>query len=386
MTRRILSALMMLVLVLTTPVYAAGKRTKSSSYQAESRKTIRVRAEGKAFIVEGRKSEAREAARREMIRNAIDNAVGTYVESVTHIENYQLVSDKLFTQSGALVKAIDIQREWTDEESMYHIEAMCSVVEVILEERLPSVVLDALGNPRVLIMIDNPTVKNEVQKIFEQKGFMIINPEHAARLQNIDENFARDVNDPVKLRDAARNFRADVIITGTSGSTTVLKQKLWGHTLYKVASNVRLEAFLADTAQTIGSENFSWAPAKQKDGSLSFAEGSARGLVYCASKAANSIVNKVIYGLTSGAKSQGTGHVVKIIVNNINFGVARDLKDRLGGLPTVSSVNQRAYRNGQELEVDVTLKGSVDDLANALYDMGIDITGMSAAQIEGKVK
>lgn len=389
MKRRILAALILFVLILVSPVYAASRRKKTSS-SSSSQKVIRVRAEGAAIIIDGRKNEARESARREMIRNAIDNAVGTYVSSVTRIENYQVVSDKLFAQSGGLIKAMDVQREWTDENSMYHIEAMCSVVEVILEERLPPAVIDALGNLRVLIMIENPTVKTEVQKVFEQKGFMIINPEHAARLQDIDENFARDINDPVRRRDAARNFRADVIITGTSGSSTVMKQPLGGaakgYTLYKVASNVRLEAFLADTAQTIGSENFSWAPAKQKDGSLSFGEGAARGLHYCASRAANSIVNKVVYGLTSGQKGTGTGHVVKVIITNIDFGSARNLKDRLGGFPTVSSVNQRAYRNGSELEVDVTLKGSADDLANSLFDMGIEITGMSAAQIEGRMK
>ncbi len=394
MTRRIISALILCVFILVSPVYAAKSRRASarrasssstSTSNSESRKIIRVRAEGAAIIIEGRKNEARESARREMIRNAIDNAIGTYVESVTRIENYQVVSDKMFTQSNALVNAMDIQREWTDD-STYHIEAYCSVVEVVLDERLGPAVIDALGNPRVLIWIENPTVRNDVQKIFEQKGFMIINPEHAARLQNIDEDFARNTNDPAKLRDAAKNFRADVIVTGTAGSSTVLKQKLWGHTLYKVASNVRLEAFLADTAQTIGSENFSWAPSKQKDGSLSFEEGSAKGLHYCASKAANSIVNKVAYGLTAGREGNRTGHVVKVIISNIDFGTARNLKDRIGGMPTVSSVNQRAYRNGQELELDVTLKGSTDDLANALYDVGVDITGMSAAQIEGSMK
>ena len=304
MTRKILLALIICALILASPVYAA----KSRKAPAQSQKVIRVRAEGAAVIIEGRKNEARESARREMIRNAIDNAVGTYVDSVTQIENYQVVSDKLFTQSKGLVNAMDIQREWTDDNSMYHIEAYCSVVEVILDERLGPAVIDALGNPRILIWIDNPTVKNEVQKIFENAGFMIINPEHAARLQNIDEEFARGVNDPVKLRDAARNFRADVIITGESGSSTVLKQKkIWGHTLYKVASNVRLEAFLADTAQTIGSEKISWAPAKQKDGSLSYGEGAAKGLSFCAKKAANSIVNKVAYGLTAGREGNRTG-------------------------------------------------------------------------------
>ncbi|MBQ9627819.1 MAG: hypothetical protein IJR43_01000, partial [Synergistaceae bacterium] len=98
MTRRILFALIMCVLILVSPVYAARSR-KAPARQSESQKVIRVHAEGAAVIIEGRKNEARESARREMIRNAIDNAVGTYVNSVTQIENYQVVSDKLFTQS-----------------------------------------------------------------------------------------------------------------------------------------------------------------------------------------------------------------------------------------------------------------------------------------------
>ena len=383
MTRKILLALTLCILILVSPVYAA----KTRKAPAQSQKVIRVHAEGAAVIIDGRKNEARESARREMIRNAIDNAVGTYVDSVTRIENYQVVSDKLFTQSQGLVKAMDVQREWTDENSMYHIEAYCSVVEVVLDERLGPAVIDALGNPRILIWIDNPTVKNEVQKIFENAGFMIINPEHAARLQNIDEDFARGINDPVKLRDAARNFRADVIITAESSSSQSMAQKVFGgYTLYKVESSVRLEAFLADTAQTIGSEKISWAPAKRKDGSLSYGEGAARGLTYCANKAAKSIVNKVAYGLTAGSEGNRTGHVVKVVITDIDFGTARNLQERLGSVPTVSSVHRREYRNGSELELDVTLRGSADDLANAIFDMGIDITGTSAAQIEGRMK
>ena len=82
---------------------------------------------------------------------------------------------------------------------------------------------------------------------------------------------------------------------------------------------------------------------------------------------------------------RATGQV-KVIITDIDFGNARKLQDRLGSVPTVSSVNRRSYRNGSELELDVTLKGSADDLANAIFDMGIDITGTSAAQIEGRMK
>ena len=96
---------------------AAKKKStkKAAPAPAASVKVISVNAEGVAPVIDGRKNEAREAAKRELMRNAVDAAIGSYVESVTKINNYQAVSDKVFSQAKGMVKRMDIDKEWVDE-------------------------------------------------------------------------------------------------------------------------------------------------------------------------------------------------------------------------------------------------------------------------------
>lgn len=171
-------------------VGAASKKKRVAPTPQTSGKIITVSAEGVAPVTEGRKAEAREAARRELIHNALDIAVGSFVESVT--------------------------------------------------------------------MLEQGTAQNAVQKIFEKAGFTIIYPSQAKILHNIDLEAAHATGNYSAIRNAARNFRADVIIVGSAGASISSKQRINGQTLYAVASSVRLEAVLTDTAQSVGSEEFSW--------------------------------------------------------------------------------------------------------------------------------
>ena len=364
---------------------SAKRRKKSAPAPQESGKMITVSAQGAAFISDGRKAEAREAARRELIRNALDMAVGTFVESVTRIENYKAVSDKIFAQSKGLVRNITIKNEWVDDAGQYHMAAECVVAEKSLDNILGPAVIDALGNPRIMIMLEQGTAQSAVQKVFEKAGFTIINPSQAQVLKNIDLEAARATGDYTAVRDAARNFRADVIIVGSSGASVSSKQRILGQTLYAVASSVRLEAVLTDTAQTVGSEEFSWRPRKAAECSLSFGEGAARGLSSCGTRAATSIVNKVAYALTGTGGAGGLpGLTVKVIIRDIDFNTARALKNELSLMPGVSGVYQRRYVNGSELEIDIVSDKTADDIAGILADRNYEITDMSKSVVEGR--
>lgn len=362
---------------------AAAKRKRPTKAPAPVQKVIEVEAEGVAPVVDGNRAQAREAARRELTRDALDRAIGSFVQSVTKIENYQTVSDKVFSQSKGLVKKIDVTREYIDDNGLMHIIAKCGVVENALDGVLGPAVIDALGNPRVMILLENATAQSSVQKIFEKAGYMIINPTQANILREIDIEAARSGNDPEKLREVARNFRADVLITGRAGATTVNQQRINGIMFYAVASSVRLEAVLSDTAQTIGSDEFSWRPRSVRECSLSQSEGAAKGLSSCSTRAANSIVNKIAYALTSGIAGGIPGRTVKVILRNIDYNTARRIRGDLSDMPGISGVYQRRFVNGNELEIDVVSERTADELAGILADSGFEITGVSAALVEG---
>lgn len=393
-TQRKFTAILLCLLMIggfySVPSWAAKKKAaKKTSAPAKSaqpaQKLIEVQAEGVAPVIDDRRGDARQAAMHELQRDALDKAIGSFVASVTKIENYQAVSDKVFSQAQGLVKKVQVVREWVDEDNMMHVVASCGVAEKALDGVLGPAVIDALGNPRMLIMIDNPTVQSVVRQVFEKAGYMIINRERAERLQEIDADYARAINDPAKLREVAKDAHAEVLITGTGSAHQLMVQSIYGQKIYKVASSVRLEAVLADTSESIGFFDASWQPANYNQASFSFSEGAGKGLNICANKVALEMVNKIAYALTSGRAGSLPGRTINVLFTNMDFGAFRTVKDKLLSISGVSSVEQRRFSNG-ELQADIVLDKSTEDLAGLLYDMGYEITGMAGSSIEARRK
>ena len=374
----------------SSPSYAAKARKKSArkstpAAQQSSQKLIEVQAEGVAPVIDGRRADARQAALHELNRDALDKAIGSFVASVTKIDNYQAVSDKVFAQAQGLVKKVEVVREWVDEDNMMHVVASCGVAEKALDGVLGPAVIDALGNPRILIMVDNATVHSVVRQVFEKAGYMIINRERAERLQEIDADYARAINDPAKWREVARDAHAEVLIIGTGSSRQLMVQSVYGQKLYKVASSVRLEAVLADTSESIGFFDASWQPSSYQQASLSYSEGAGKGLNICANKVALEMVNKIAYALTSGRAGSIPGRTINVLFTNMDFGAFRSVKDKLLAISGINSVEQRKFSNG-ELQADIVLDKSTEELAGILYDLGYEITGMSGSSIEARRK
>ena len=377
-------ALVLCVIVLTGAAGEAAKkrtRKRSSPSPAPAVELITVEAEGVAPVVSDRRGEAKQAALHALRRDALDKAIGSFVSSVTKIENYKTVSDKVFAQANGLVKKVEVVREWVDENNMMHVVASCGVAKKAVDGGLGPAVIDALGNPRILILIDNPTVQGIVRQVFERAGYMIINRERAAQLQEIEADYARATNDPARWREVAKDMHAEVLIMGSGGSRQLMVQSIYGQKIYKVASSVRLEAVLADTSESIGFFDASWQPSSYSQASFSFSEGSGKGLTYCANKVATEMVNKIAYALTAGRAGSIPGRTVNIHIVNMNFGAFRELKDKLLSIPGINSVEQRKFSNG-ELNADVVLDKNTEELAGILYDLGYEVTGMTGSTIE----
>ncbi len=162
-------------------------------------------------------------------------------------------------------------------------------------------------------------------------------------------------------------------------------QSIYGQKIYKVASRVRLEAVLADTSESIGFFDASWQPSGYKEASFSYSEGAGKGLNICANQVALEMVNKIAYALTSGRAGSLPGRTINVLFTNMDFGAFRKVKDRLLGISGVTSVEQRRFSNG-ELQADIVLDKSAEDLAGILYDLGFEITGMAGSSIEARRK
>jgi hypothetical protein len=348
---------------------------------------ITVEAEGFAPIGSGGKNAAREAARRSAYRDALEKALGATVHGVTEMKNYEVVRDKVFSQTQGIVKNFDILREWEDDDGVFYLSALCKVSFAALDGVLGPAVLDALGNPRVMVLIDErigddhvflSTTEGEVLRVFEKAGYYLVDPSQSELLTGIDLDAARRSGNPEQMREIARTFRADVLIFGKAYASAFTRQRISGVNMFGGRSTVQLRAVLSNSAQMLGSDTI-----EEKFVGLNQEDGAIKGFRTAASIAGKSVVHKIAYTLVSGSAGGIPGRVVNVKVMDIDFRGARAVKEFLDGVDGVTGTYQRAYRN-RTLELDVTSDKTAEDVATLLSDHGIDIEDITSATVEGR--
>jgi hypothetical protein len=379
----VFAAMLVFSVLLSSPQSAsAGVRQEGGMFIVDD-------AEGYAPIKNGNKNAAREEAKREAYRDALEKALGAVVTGVTEMENYAVVRDKVFSQSTGIVKAFDITREWEDDDGVFYLTAICKVGVTALDGVLGPAVIDAIGNPRIMILIDERVgdkkphisfTEGETLRIFEKAGYLIVDPDQARALMSIDPASAYD--DPAKLMDAARTLRADVIILGKAYSSAFQSGKVEGITMYGMKGTVQLKAVLTKSAYQISSKTVEQSTGKTP--ALSMETGANRCFKAAAAIAANEIVHKIAYSLISGSAGGIPGVTVNIKISDISFKEVEAIEEALRELAGKSgSVYEREYKDGI-LEVDVVSEKTARDIASFLSERGIEIEGVTAQTISAK--
>ena len=351
-------------------------------------------AEGYAPIKNGNKNAAREEAKREAYRDALEKALGATVTGITEMQNYQVVKDKVFSQTTGLVKDFDVLREW-EEGGVLYISALCKVSYAALDGVLGPAVIDALGNPRIMVLIDEriegredanedrnewiSATESETLRVFEKAGYLLVDRDQARALLNIDP--ASAFSDPSKLADAAKTLRADVIVVGKAYAVSQ-PVKIQGITLFRVKSTVQLKAVLTRTAYQIGSKAIERETGKKP--TLSVKEGADRCFTEAASIASKEIVHKIAYFLVSGSTGGVPGVTVNVKIANISFREVELLEEALRELAGKSGgVYEREYKDNL-LEVDIVSEKTARAVASFLSENGISVEGVTGQTINGR--
>ncbi|GHV54450.1 hypothetical protein FACS1894216_14480 [Synergistales bacterium] len=382
--RKISAALSAIVIALLCAAFLSQCGAAHASVTQSGGVWIVSDATGFAPVKDGQKNAARQEAQRMAYRDALEKAMGATVTGITEMENFAVTRDKVFSQTQGIVKGFDILSEKVDADGVLTIVAKCKVSATALDGVLGPAVLDTLGNPRVMILIDErindktpfiSTTESEVQRIFEKAGYLLVDLSQAGALVNLDQ--ARRMQDPQELAEVARTLKADVIITGRAYASAYGSAKVNGVTLYGVRASIQLKSVVTKTAYQLGSE----AVEKKISDALNVEDGAIKGFQKAAPEAARSIVYKVAYSLVSNSLG---GRTVNIKISNITFKKAQAIEEALGELAGKSgSVHQREFKDGV-LEIDVVSEKTTQGVASFLSDNGVEVEGVTASTVNGR--
>ena len=361
----------MMVGFVVSPLYA-GVRTEKGSYFVDD-------ATGQAVIKNGQKAAARDEAKRLAYRDALEKALGNCVAGIDQMQGYEATRDKIFSKISGLVKNFKITNESVEGDTLT-ITGSCQVSEKSLDGFLGPEVIAMLGNPRVMILVDESAGKNvdlvegELNKIFERAGYLIVDADQAKTLLALNPQTA--FSDPEMLEGAAKTIKADIIVvakaTGSSSSFT-----RYGVKIYNTSTSAQVKAVLTKTAYRISSQTFYGGKKNSLQG------GVGGSLVSCVDRAAEEIIYKIAYNLASAGSALG-GITVNIKIANASFKEVEEIEEKLREFAGKEShLFERSYENNM-LEIDLVSGKTARNVASFLSDFA-NVEGLTAQTINARV-
>ena len=364
-----------LLAICIVPFYALSS---SAAVRAEKNSYFIDDAHGSAVIKNGNKQKARSDAKKAAEIDAINKAVEMFAGSIDGE-----IKNRVLAKSQSMIKNFKITSETVDGDTLT-ITASCSVSEKAFDGVLGPEVVSMLGNPRVMIIVDDSSgrnasvAENELLRTFEKAGYLIVDKEQAQALTALDPKKA--FSDPELLAAAAKTARADIIIAARASSSAAHAERFGIH-MYKPSASVQVKAVLTKTAYQISSSTISRGSQKWQGSS------SAAGLVSsCIHQAAEEIIYKIAYRMASAGSALG-GVTVNINLAGASF---RDIEKFTEYLAKTGSVFERSYTK-ELAEIDLVSPKNARSVASLISDYSlpggiIEVEGLTAQTVTARVK
>ena len=370
-------------------------------YAQQPPEAQQVIANGLGAILAGDEVKAREDAISAALRNAVEQVVGTMIESDVLVENYQTVEDKIYSRTSGYVQQYDIISTNKQADNVLEVTVRATVKLSDLRSDLQAigVLISRKGKPRTMVLIDErnittnynqliadlntteTTIMNELMNL----GFPFVDAVQAKK------NIARDMaqaaiqGDAAAAASIATRLGAEILITGTaiskeaSGAPAVVRNAGFK----SCQANINLRVIRADDATIIAV-----ASAHDRAAHIDEITGGSQALEKAAKKASSELAEKIIKVWQQDIYS---GTQVQLQVLNItSFTQLNLFKNSLSSyIRGVQSVNQRSFEGGSAL-FDIDLKGNAEQLASELdakeiEGMKLQVIGLTANKVTVKI-
>jgi len=353
-----------------------------------------VDSQGIAAVIDNDVGAARDRALEDARRKAVEKVVGVLVDSETLVENFQLVSDKIYSQSAGYICGEEITNERRDEYN-YYVTIHACVAQGNLEDNLLAIgiCLRRLENPRTMLMIaeqnvgqtryhgwweqgsDLSIVEEKLMEAFNEKGFPLIDPNVAGGNIRVVKAIGGepDPNDAVKI---GKSFNAEYVVIGKATSTCREKDQ---YGFYSCYANVTARIVKVDNGRIFGS-----ASASGKSAHIDEHESGVRALKKAAEELAPALVKKI----TQRCEKETTGgNEYKLTLTGVeSISALGDFIRIVESIRGVEGVSRRSYGGGEAV-LEVKYKGRAGDLAQEIEaKTGGKVTGFTANTLEVRLK
>jgi len=286
--------------------------------------------------------QARDRAREDALRRAVEQAAGVLVDAATMTENYELLADKIFTNASGYVRTFRVLEEKKDPDGMYRIRLEAEVVMGNLKSDLMGLELlrQRLGYPKVMVVgeetVDNVTqnsrmVATEIENFLLSKEFDLVardfqemNKARNAALASVGQGSLEEV---VRL---GNQYGAEVVVTYQANADYNGANNTYGVGFEAYMAKMSIRIIKVDTAAIMASME-----ATELGSNPGRQSAAQRALTMVGKKAAPELFERIVQ---VWSKDLEGGTQLELVVVGIDFKTASAIKRDLIELQGVKSV------------------------------------------------
>ncbi|MEE4311271.1 MAG: hypothetical protein V2J62_05325 [candidate division KSB1 bacterium] len=335
-----------------------------------------VTAKGIATVFAGDKGLARDQALDDALRNAVEQGLGTFVQSSTLVENFQVVSDNILTWSNGYVKTYNILSEGMTDQTTYEVSIQALLEMANLKNDWDSLqnLIAKMQNPRILIIMDEQNIGQSrdryhflsvdmtiaeatLMNTFLENGFDVIDA--ATMRQNIkaEQAYAAATGNSQMASQIGKSLGAEVIVTGKAIAKVATGINLGG--MKSCQANLTARVVKADIASVIATSSQHAAYPH-----IDEVTGGTKAIEKAAVKLGDELISKISKKWRDEFYKSTT---VKIVIKNVDsFSQVNDFKSNVKYyVRGIKDIYQRKF-SSEIAELDVKLTGNANQLAREL--------------------
>jgi len=335
-----------------------------------SAQTSNVTAEGVASIGTDRAA-AHDKAIEDALRRAVEQAVGTMVESETSVENYQLLSDKIYSRSSGYVKKYEVVSEQA-EGNLLRIRIEAEVDSGYLNNDLAAIGLlqRRMKYPRVVVMIaeDNIMRTNYWEQIYslsnsqseaviisklKEKGFKVVDPGYLRKTVSAGEAKEAWQGDYDAAGRIGKKMGAEIAIVGQAISTRSANN-IAGSDLLSMSTTINVQAVKSGTGEIMAQASGQGTAAHINE---------VVALQQALQKASDKVADTIIAGILDTWQKESSGtRTLAMEVHDISPAELDRLKTSLEKMRGVTEIFVREFSGGSA-EINIEATSDAQDLS-----------------------
>ena len=329
---------------------------------------------------------ARDHAIDDALRKAVEQGVGTYIDSETLVNNFQLISDNIYSNTSGYVSSYRIIDEG-ESNGLYRVVVRAIVKTDNIENDLAaiSILLSEQGRPRVMVVVKELGSMSELSNTstlmssmmfetmildnFREQGFPVVDAATVAGIIERDQLKLILEGDDETAALLGLEAGAEIVISGTAlhaEESRVIAGSPRNIHEFQVSSraiNTRTGSLLAGSALTI---------------SLPFSESQAR--IQAADSTSNYLSSAILSGWIQSENS------TVIVISNADFNRVQALRSELRlkvrGVLDVVTRDFIGSRATLEVISETATSQIIDEMTSGELDADFEVTGMAGNRIE----